>query len=408
LIFVGDDWAEDHHDVEVLDEAGATLARRRFAEGLEGVGQLHAILADHASEPSEVVIGIETDRGLWVASLVAAGYAVYAVNPKAASRYRDRHVSSGAKSDRGDAKMLADLVRTDRHLHRPVAGDSSVAEAVKVLARAHQRLIWGRHRQVNALRATLREFYPAALEAFGNELAHPDAVGVLGRAPTPEKGRGLALSTLTTTLRRGGRRRNVEIRAKAIQEALRSPQLDPPAAVADAFGASVTASIGVIAEMTRQLTNLEAELGRSFESHPDAEIICSLPGLGDVLGARVLGEFGDDPNRYQDAKSRRRYAGTAPITRASGTKKVVLARFVRNRHLADACYLWAFCSLSASPGARAFYDVHKAKGESHDQALRVLGNRLVGILDGCLRHRTLYDEHLAWGHRQPTAASAAA
>jgi transposase len=408
LIFVGDDWAEGHHDVEVLDEAGATLARRRLAEGLEGVRALHALLAEHAEEPAQVVVGIETDRGLWVGSLVAAGYQVYAINPKIASRYRERHVTSGAKSDRGDAKVLADLVRTDRHLHRPVAGDSTLAEAVKVLARAHQRLIWARHRQVNALRATLREFYPGALVAFGSELAHPDAVGVLSRAPTPAQGRALALSDIAATLRRGGRQRNIQTRAKAIRDALQSSQLETPPTLAAAFGASVTASVGVIAEMTRQLATLEAELVKAFDSHPDAEIIRSQPGLGVVLSARVLSEFGDDPARYQDAKCRRRYAGTAPITKASGTKKMVLARFVRNRHLADACYLWAFSALTASPGARQFYDEHRAKGDSHHQALRALANRLVGILDGCLRHRALYDEEIAWGHRRTPVDRASA
>lgn len=408
MIFVGDDWAEDHHDIEVLDEAGATLARRRLPEGLEGVSALHVLLAEHAAEPADVVIGIETDRGLWVGSLVSVGYEVFAINPKVASRYRERHATSGAKSDRGDARMLANLVRTDRHLHRPVAGDSTLAGAVKVLARAHQRLIWSRHRQVNALRATLREFYPGALVAFGSELAHHDAVAVLGRAPTPAQGRALSASAIASALRQGGRQRNVETRATAIHEALHSPQLETPATLASAFGASVTASVGVIAEMTRQLATLEAEMAKAFDSHPDAEIIRSQPGLGDVLGARVLSEFGDDPARYQDAKSRRRYAGTAPITKASGTKKVVLARFVRNRHLADACYLWAFSSLSASPGARRFYDERRTKGDSHHQALRVLSNRLVGILDGCLRHRTLYDEDVAWGHRVPVEKSSAA
>ena len=410
MIFVGDDWAEDHHDVELMDQAGNTVARRRLPEGVEGVGALHALIAEHTEEPGEVAVGIETDQGMWVASLVAAGYQVYAVNPKVAARYRDRHSIAGAKSDPGDARMLADLVRTDRHRFRTVAGDTTEADAVKVLARAHQRLIWARQRHLNALRATLRDFYPAALVAFGTELAHPDALGVLAAAPTPALGRRLSVSAITATLRRGGRKRYFEHRARDIQAALRSEQLAAPAGVADAYGASVSASVAVIAEMTRQINALQAQLVEHFDKHPDAEIIRSLPGLGDVLGARVLGEFGDDPTRYQDAKSRKNYAGTAPITRASGTKRAVLARFVRNRHLADACYLWAFCALTASPGAKAYYDAHKARGDKHDQALRALSNRLVGILDGCLRHRCTYDETTAWGHRaqldQPTASAA--
>lgn len=407
MIFIGDDWAEDHHDVAILDEAGVQLVRRRLPEGVAGVAALHQLAAEHAGEPAEVVVGIETDRGLWVASLVAAGYQVYAINPLAASRYRERHAVSGAKSDPGDAVMLADLVRTDRHHHRTVAGDSDLGQAIKVLARAHQRVIWDRQRQLNRLRSTLREFFPAALVAFGDELAHPDALAVLGRAPTPSSAAKLSVSAIGAALRKGGRKRNVESRAQAIQAALRAERLDAPAALAGAYGAQVRAGVAVIAEMTRQLAALEAEMTQGFDAHPDAEIVKSLPGLGPVLSARVLGEFGDDPNRYQDARSRKNYAGMAPITRASGKKRAVLARYVRNRHLADACYQWAFCATNTSPGARAFYDEHRAKNETHDQALRVLANRLVGILDGCLRSRTLYNEDKAWGHRAQRDEAAA-
>lgn len=405
MIFVGDDWAEDHHDVAVVDEAGAVLARRRLPEGVAGIAGFHELVAGWADEPGEVAVGIETDRGLWVAALVAAGYQVYAINPLAVARYRERHVLSGAKSDPGDAATLADVVRTDRHHHRTVAGDTDAAQAVKVVARAHQRLIWDRQRQLNRLRSILREFYPAALDAFGSELGDRDALAVLGRAPTPTIAARLSKSQLTATLRHGGRQRNLTARAAEIQAALRAPQMRPPAAVEAAYGAQVASVVAVAAEMTRQIAALEAELARDFDAHPDAWIVRSLPGLGTVLGARVLGEFGDDPNRYADAKARRNYAGTSPVTRASGKKKAVLARFVRNRHLADACYQWAFCALSASPGARAFYDEHRAKKESHDQALRALSNRLVGILDGCLRHRCAYDETVAWGHRHAATAA---
>jgi transposase len=205
LIFVGDDWAEDHHDVELIDESGMTLARRRLAEGVAGVAKLHELIAEHADAPEVVAVGIETDRGLWVASLVAAGYQVFAVNPLAVSRYRERHSVSGAKSDPGDAHVLADLVRTDRHQHRPIAGDSPEAAAVKVLARAHQRVIWDRQRQLNRLRSTLREFFPAALDAFGTDLAHPDALSVLARASTPALAAKLSISAVASALRKGGR-----------------------------------------------------------------------------------------------------------------------------------------------------------------------------------------------------------
>jgi transposase len=398
VIFVGDDWAEAHHDICVLDEQGARLAKRRLPEGLAGIAQLHALLAEHAVEPGEVVVAIETDRGLWVAALVEAGYEVYAINPLAASRYRDRHAVSGAKSDPGDAHVLADLVRTDRHQHRPVAADSELAEAVKVLARAHQSLVWTRQRQINQLRSTLREYYPQALAAFAGELGERDALAVLARAPSPIEGRALSLSALRATLRRAGRERNLDAKAVQIQNALRSQQLAASPQITSAFTASVRAIVAVSQELTRQIDELERELADAFMSHPDAEILRSLPGLGLVLGARVLAEFGDAPNRYKDGKRRRCYAGTAPITRASGKSHVVLARFIRNRRLADACYLWAFAALTCSRGARALYDRQRQRGATHHQALRALANRLVGILHGCLQHHTPYDETIAWAH----------
>ena len=403
MIFIGDDWSEEHHDVYLMDEDGKRLAARRLPEGLIGIRQLHELIAQHVEDRDQVVVGIETDRGLWVGALTAAGYQVYAINPLAAARYRDRHHVSGAKSDASDAKLLADLVRTDRHNHRPVAGDSADAEAIKVLARAHQSLIWTRTRHTNALRNALREYYPAALEAF-DDLSHGDALGVLDRAPTPELGARLPLAAMQSALKRGGRQRNIAARAREIRAALRTEQLAAPAPVAAAFGATTRATVGIITELNRQISELENSMTKHFETHPDADIYRSLPGLGVVLGARVLGEFGDDPNRYTDAKSRRNYAGTSPLTIASGKKRAVLARHVRNRRLYDAIDQWAFCAISTSPGARAFYDQHRAADDTHHQALRALGNRLVGILHGCLRHKATYDEHTAWAHRTPAAA----
>ena len=402
-VFVGHDWAEDHHDVFVMDSEGRQLTKARLAEGVEGVARFHGLVSGFVEEPAEVVVATETDRGLFVGALVAAGYQVIAVNPMSTSRYRERHSTSGAKSDPGDARVLAELARTDAHNHRPVAGDTELAEAIKVLARAHQSLIWTRTRQANQLRSTLREFYPAALEVLG-ELTGGDALAVLEVAPTPALGRKMSISKISSALRRGGRARRIEERAAEIQTGLRSHQLEAPPLVSEAMGATVSALVRVISELNRQIAGLEAQLASGFEAHPDAKVIRSLPGLGMILGARVLGEFGDDPNRYGDSKCRRNYAGTSPITKASGKHLVVLARYARNRRLADACYLWAFSSLSVSPGARAFYDARRAAGDTHHRALRALANRLVGILHGCLRHGTLYDEHTAWGHRSTAAA----
>ena len=404
MIFVGIDWAEAHHDVCVLDPEGGVLIKGRVPDGVEGVSRLHAMVSEHAQEPSEVVVGIEIDRGLLVAALVGAGYHVYAVNPFAVSRYRDRHASSRAKSDPGDAKVLADVVRTDRRNHREVSADTDLAEAIKILARTHQSLVWSRQRQLNQLRSTLREFYPGALQAFGRDLASPEACTILAIASTPERGRRLTPAQISRSLRVSGRKRRLKERATEIRDALRVSQLELPSVLAEAYGEAVRSLVALIDGLRQQINRLEQELAARFEGHPDAEILRSLPGLGLILGARVLAEFGDDPTRYADARARRCYAGSAPITRASGTRRVVLARVARNRRLADACYLWAFSALSVSPGARAYYDARRARGATHHQALRALANRLVGVLHGCLKNRQLYGEDVAW----PTGLEAVA
>jgi len=396
VIFVGVDWAESHNDALVMDGQGTVLGRGRFGVGVAGLAQLHALIADHAEGPEQVMIGIEIDRGLLVDSLVGAGYRVYGVNPLAASRYRDRHTTSGAKSDAGDAKLLADVVRTDHHNHRPVAGDSDQASAIRVLARAHQGLVWTRQRQVSGLRSTLRDYFPAALSAFGTDLASSDALAILGLAPTPRRARTLSRAKIAAALGRAGRQRNLEHRAAEIHEALRAEHPETSDAVADAFGAASAARVAVLVSLNAQITELEVALAERFDRHPDAEILRSLAGLGSVLGARVLGEFGDDPSRYADARGRKAYAGTAPITKASGRSLVVLARVARNRRLADACERWAFCSLTASPGARRHYDALRARGKTHSQATRQLANRWVGILHACLERREAYREEVAW------------
>jgi len=408
-LFAGDDWAEDHHDIEVMDETGKVLAKRRLPEGVAGMTQLHELIGRFAPEDAdevEVVIGIETDRGPWVAALVAAGYTVFPVNPLQASRYRERHGVSGAKSDQGDSHVLADMVRTDSHQLRPAAGDSPDAGGVKVVARMHKTLIWDRTRQVQRLRHQLREYFPAALEAF-EDLDAPDALELLGKAPDPARAARLTRAQVAAALKRA-RRRNITDKTTAILAALRGEQLALPPELTAAYAATVRSLAAVIAALNEQVKVLEGQVGDHFGRHPDAEIYQSQPGLGTVLGARVLGEFGDDPHRYASAKARKNYGSTSPITRASGKKKVVAARFIHNDRLLDALMSWAFSSLNASPGARAFYDQQRAKGLEHNDALRRLANRLVGILHGCLKTRTRYDEATAWAHRKNLPQSSAA
>ena len=412
MLFVGDDWAEDHHDIEVQDDQGHRLARARLPEGIAGLARLHELMAEHLTEDDvdpatgfvahSVAIGIETDRGTWVSALVAAGYQVFPLNPLQVARYRERHGASGAKSDRGDAHVLAEIVRLDRAHHRPIAGDSPEVEGLKLVARSHQAFIWDRTRHLLRLRSALREFFPAAIEAFP-ELTAPDALELLERAPDPARAARLSRSKITAALRRA-HRRDPDAKAEIIQAVLRAPALRQPPPIEAAYAVIVASAARLIAQLNTQIAELQAVVAEGFGRHPDADIVTSQPGLGPILGARVLAEFGDDHTRYVDAKARKNYAGTSPITRASGTRRVVLARYARNRHLAAATHQWAFCALTASPDARAYYDTIRARGASHHAALRQLGNRLVGILHGCLKTRTPYDEGTAWPQLTAQAA----
>jgi transposase len=405
-LFIGDDWAEDHHDVEVMDAAGQVLARARLPEGVAGMARLHELTGAHLGEEpdaAEVLIGIETGRGPWVAALIAAGYVVFPVNPLQAARYRQRHGVSGAKSDGADAHMLADMVRTDSHQLRPAAGDSPQAEAVKVVARAHKTLIWERTRAVQRLRHQLREYFPAALAAF-EDLDAPDALELLGKAPDPVRAAKLTRAQIAAALKRA-RRRDITAKTDAAMAALRSQQLGQPPALTGAYAATARALIAVIATLNEQVKALQGQVEAHFGQHPDAEIYRSQPGMGAILGARVLGEFGDDVHRYADGKARKNYAATSPITRAPGKKKVVAARFIHNDRLLDALMAQAFASLNASPGARAFYDRLRNRGIEHNDALRRLANRLVGILHGCLKTRTPYDEATAWTNQVTETAA---
>lgn len=284
MLFVGDDWAEDHHDVEVVDETGRTLARRRFPEGLEGITRLHALIGEYLPDPSgpgeapvEVVVGIETERGPWAAALVAAGYRVYAINPLSSARYRERHSTSGAKSDAGDAHILAEIVRLDRAHHRPVAGDSALAEAVKLAARTHQSLVWDRTRQILRLRSALRESFPAALKAFG-ELDAPDTLQLLRLAPDPDSAARLTKHQVMAALVRA-HCRSAEVVADRIVAILRAGELRQAPPVQAAFAAIVAAQVAVIGTLNVQVDALGEVVAEHFGRHPDAELYTACPAL---------------------------------------------------------------------------------------------------------------------------------
>jgi transposase len=391
----GIDWSERYHDVAIVDEQARVLGRARVDDDASGFGQLLELLAEHADgEPTSVEVAIESDKGLFVAALVAAGFTVVPINPRAAARYRERYGQAGGKSDPGDAVMLANILRTDRHVHRPLSSDSELARAVKACARQHQEAIWARQQTMNRLRSLLREYYPQALQAFPN-LTHRAAAVVLRDAPTPQAASRLTARRVVRLLKQAGRRNDAGLPEKIITT-LCEPALRQPTPVEHALGIAAAGLIDTITAMSNAITALEAELAAVFNEHAQARVITSLPGLGPILGARVLGELGDDPQRFTDSAGLRSFAGTAPITRASGRSRVVSARRICNRRLGDACHWWAFAAITKSPGARAHYDRRKAAGDTHNAALRNLANKLLAKLWHCLQNNTPYDETSAW------------
>jgi transposase len=311
------------------------------------------------------------------------------------SRYRDRHTVSRAKSDPGDALVLANILRTDLGAHRPVPEDSELAQSIRVLARAQQDAVWERQQDANKLRSLLREYYPTLLSTF-KDLTSSDARATLGLAPTPATVSTLRRSSLRAALIRAGRQRNVERQVDRILTGLRAEQFHQPALVEQAMGRQALAQLRALNAAVTNVAELEEALAEAFTQHPDAAILTSFPGLGTVLGGRILAEMGDDRARFTDAKALKAFAGTAPVTRASGLKRSVTVRVVRNRRLCQAGYLWALPLLTNSPGARSHYDRRRQAGDSYSAAARNLANRYFGIVFHCLQNRAPYDETKAF------------
>jgi len=412
-LFCGIDWAERHHDVAIVDGDGLLVAKLRIDDSAEGFGQLLGLLSEAGDSPDEPIpVAIETSRGLLVAALRGTGRAVYAINPMAVARYRDRHSMARKKSDHVDAMMLANILRTDAHAHRTLPADSDLARAITVLARAAQDAIWRRTKATQELRALLREYYPGFLAAFAGSshtnLAMPDARAILAIAPTPAQGARLTKTRIVSALRRAGRQRRLEDTATRILEALRRPQLRQPLLVEKAFGRQTIALLGTLNVECENADELNEAATEAFRRHPDFEVITSFPGLGESTGARVLAEIGDDRGRFADARGLKAFAGSAPVTRASGRSTCVTHRHVKNNRLAAVGFVWAFAAIPRPGPVKDQYDRRRTHGDRHAAALRNVFNRLLGQLYHCLQTGQTYDASKAFPGSVHDAEPAAA
>lgn len=394
-ITCGIDWASEHHDVALVDQDGTLVAKRRINDDAQGYQQLLDLLADAGDSPGvPIPVAIETPRGLFVACLRASGRPVHAINPLSASRHRERQRVTRAKSDDADAVMLANILRTDAHEHPPLPADTEQARAVTVLAWAQQDAVWRRTNLVNELRSHLHQYYPAALEAFAGRddgLHHVDALGLLTAAPSPRAAARLTHARSVTALRRGGRIRYLDHRARQLQEVLRREHLHQPPLVEKAMAHQTRALVAQLRVACEAARDLEHAAAAAFDAHPDAAIYRSLPGIGDLAGPRLLAEIGDDRTRFADARALKAYAGSSPVTIASGKTHRVRHRNVKNRRLNAVGYSWAMAALH-TPGPRAHDDRRRATGDRHTAALRNTYNRLLGCLYHCLRAGVAYDD----------------
>ena len=385
----------------MIDGDGRVVGRRRVGNDAAGFAELLTLLAETGDSPEHPIpVAIETDHGLWVAALRATGRVIYPINPLVASRYRARYAVSGAKSDATDAVLLANIVRTDRDAHRPLPTDTELAQAIRVLARAQQDAVWARQQIGNQIRDLLNDFYPAAIVAFAalpsGGLARADARTILAAAPTPAQAAKLTPARLRRLLIQAGRRRDLDRDVDRLRAAFTDTYLHQPPQVENAMGIQLATLLRQFDAACAAVEELAEAAIAHFEQHPDAAIITSFPGLGNLAGARVLAEIGDDRTRFADARGLKAFAGSAPITRASGKKTVVLHRHIKNRRLAAVGSIWALGSLRASPGARRHFDARRAAGDWNHQAQRHLFNKFLGQLHHCLHTGQRYDEHLAF------------
>lgn len=409
-VFWGIDWAEGHHDIALVDNDGTLIAKRRIDESVDGVAELSAMLAaagDSAEEP--IPVAIETPRGLLVAVLRASGRPLYPINPLAVARYRERTSVSGKKSDHVDAMVLANILRTDAHLHRMLPGDSALARSITVLARAYQDAVWRRTKVVQELRARLREYYPGLLATFAagsgsgrglstTQLASADARAVLAIAPSPADGMKVSRARVETALRRGGRQRRVAALAESVVAGLRVPQLRHDPIVEQAMRTETLAMLGVLDAICDSVDQLAGALVEAFAQHPDYGVITSFPGLADISGAIVLAEIGDDRDRFTDDRALQAFAGSAPVTRASGKSRTVTRRRTKNNRLAGIGYSWAFTAAARPSPTREHYLNRRDRGDGHPAALRHLFNRMLGQLHHCLHTGQTYDPVKAFPH----------
>jgi len=392
VLLVGIDWADKEHVYCLMDEAGTTLSTGIVEHTAEGLERFMAAVRARAQAAHDVLVALETSYGPLVGALLDQGFTVYAINPKAVERHRERFRMAGAKSDLRDAWVLATLLRTDRQLYRPLTPDSEVAQELRALTRDRADLVRTRTMLSNQLIACLKVYFPEFLTLFPDP-DRPVALALLQTFPTREHLQAVSRADVETFLRRHhcphSRKRAVDIHTR-----MRTPgfHIAPPIIRAKArLAGTLVSQLQALAE---HIDAYDQEIQRVLRLHPDGELYLSLPGAADFLAARMVGELGDNRDRYRDANVAQCEAGTAPVTRESATTRTVHFRRACIHPLRETLWQFAFSSLRRCAWAQAYYNQARKRGKKHAEAVRMLGNVWLRIIIAIRRDRRPYDEEV--------------
>jgi len=392
MFYVGIDWADDHHDIFIVDESGNKVNSFRIDHNPQGLSFLRDQVRKLTVPKEQVIFAIETHKNLLVDFLLDEGYTVYSINPKSVDRYRDRYRVSGAKDDTFDAMVLANIIRTDRNQHRAIMPNSDLGRELKVLTQDEQRLIRLKTKLINQIQACLKDYYPQALELFC-QIDQPVTLDFLLAFSKPQV---VPLAKLMRFLKKH-HHAQAEEKAKEIYNKLSGQHIFVEELTIRAKSRMLIALVNHLKMLLVQLDEYQKEIERLFAGHPDADIFKSLPGAGQKNAPRLLAEIGDNRQRYPEAKNLQSDAGTSPVTEKSGKVKIVHMRFACRKSFRNTLYQFSFSSLAESLWAKQFYYSQRASNNTHTEALRTLSNKWLKIIFRLWKDHLTYNEdiHLA-------------
>jgi transposase len=387
-IYVGIDWADEHHDIYVTNDSAANLGQFSIDHSHCGLEELKDRLRGLCGSPGSILVAVELHRGALVFNLLEAGYQVYPINPKAVDRYRDRYRMSSSKSDQMDAMVLANILRTDLHLYKPLPAEAIADAHLKQLTRAHKSLVKHKVKVVNQLTSELKIYYPVVLRTFSH-IDQEITLAFLERYPSPEEAARASLEELEDFFR--GRHYTCPRKVPSIHKSLQEPALRACPELSGAHQIVVRSLVPVLRAMLTQIAVLEKEINRAFRNSVAAYIFSSLPA-GQMTAARLNAEIGSDASRFAIAKELQTNAGTAPVTKRSGKSAVVYFRWQCNRHLRDAFQNLARESVKRCAWAREYFRSQLNRGHKPSRAYRALANRWAAIVWKMLQEGECFSE----------------